>query len=335
MPQTMVLHAGGKFVNFEELAKVPLPRNHEGMAAKISDRYATMPHNTMAGLIRSLARETIGPSAILEEHYALAGPASYPGARMFGMMRLNLSLSDQELQDLRHAQQHVGDLVEYVEEEDDSVNEVAIEPQEALDAPQANDLNLPDHWSVNASEDAISPALVFRNSYDSSMTIAFALGYQVFICDNLALSGDIKYSRKHIGNNLRRDVIGLTLDLISRAADQYSFDQEVRLVMKNTEISDRRGYEILGTLAGEGLLSMANGSKSPFSMALRQWRNPTFQVFRDRNLWSLSNAVTFAQGGAGFGKRIEISSRANDVLLAELPTYWLDRSRSLRSFSNN
>ena len=40
----------------------------------------------------------------------------------------------------------------------------------------------------------------FRNAYDKSMVVGFAAGGSVFVCDNLAISGDIVVMRKHTKN---------------------------------------------------------------------------------------------------------------------------------------
>jgi len=46
----------------------------------------------------------------------------------------------------------------------------------------------------------IGLSVAFRNSYDKSMAIGIAIGAKVFICDNLALAGDVTVLRKHTGN---------------------------------------------------------------------------------------------------------------------------------------
>jgi hypothetical protein len=43
-------------------------------------------------------------------------------------------------------------------------------------------------------------SVAFRNSYDRSMSIGLAIGASVFICDNLALNGDIAVMKKHTKN---------------------------------------------------------------------------------------------------------------------------------------
>ena len=43
-------------------------------------------------------------------------------------------------------------------------------------------------------------SLAFRNSYDKSMSVGLAMGANVFVCDNLSLTGDIAIMRKHSKN---------------------------------------------------------------------------------------------------------------------------------------
>src|SRR5664279_3505116 len=40
-------------------------------------------------------------------------------------------------------------------------------------------------------------SVAFRNSYDRSMSVGMAIGASVFICDNLALTGEIAVMKKH------------------------------------------------------------------------------------------------------------------------------------------
>ena len=48
---------------------------------------------------------------------------------------------------------------------------------------------------------------------------------------------------------------------------------------------------LLRAYQDEGLLSPRT-----LPLALKQWREPSFQEFRERNVWSLFNAMTFALG---------------------------------------
>lgn len=42
-------------------------------------------------------------------------------------------------------------------------------------------------------------AVGFRNSYDKSMSAGFAIGGRVFVCDNLAMAGELVVMRRHTG----------------------------------------------------------------------------------------------------------------------------------------
>jgi predicted SpoU family rRNA methylase len=49
----------------------------------------------------------------------------------------------------------------------------------------------------NGVEEDMGLSIGIRNSYDKSMSIGVALGARVFVCDNLAISGEIRIVRKH------------------------------------------------------------------------------------------------------------------------------------------
>lgn len=52
-------------------------------------------------------------------------------------------------------------------------------------------------YNLASIDSDYAPMVGFRSSHDKSMAIRIALGENVFICDNLALSGEIAAFRKH------------------------------------------------------------------------------------------------------------------------------------------
>ena len=134
--------------------------------------------------------------------------------------------------------------------------------------------------------DGMGLAVGFRNSYDKSMSVGFAIGARVFVCDNLALAGDLVIFRKHTGNLIDhlQDQLVLTFH-----KSQSTFDQLVddRQVMLDHPIHEEEGFELLGRAYGRGLLKPRS-----FVGVVDQWRNPEHEEFRPRNLWSLYNGFT-------------------------------------------
>lgn len=131
-------------------------------------------------------------------------------------------------------------------------------------------------------------AVGFRNSYDKSISVGLALGASVFVCDNLALTGQVKVLRRHtpkVWEDLH-DMIEAALPEAEKNFTDIVADSEL---LKTVEISDTEAYEHLGVLFGEGVLKPRQ-----LSAALKHWQNPPQREFAEPNMWSLYNAANAA-----------------------------------------
>jgi len=125
-----------------------------------------------------------------------------------------------------------------------------------------------------------------RNSYDKSMTVGFCAGASVFVCDNLAFSGEITFLRKHtpkVWDEIEERCVGVCY----RAGKQYQeivydADKLIQFPFKNND-----GFAVLGNLYGERIIGPRQ-----FIAAAEEWRKPRHDEFQPRNAWSLYNAVT-------------------------------------------
>jgi len=136
------------------------------------------------------------------------------------------------------------------------------------------------------SEMALS--IGFRNSYDRSMSIGFALGATVFVCDNLALSGEIAVMKKHTKNvwaDLENTIIA-TLYKSQRSFEKIVTDADM---MKRHPITDDGAFKMIGLLFGRNVLSPRQ-----LPVVLDNWSKPAYDEFRQRDLWSFYNACTEA-----------------------------------------
>jgi len=147
--------------------------------------------------------------------------------------------------------------------------------------------------TVDTEGDMLDMALAVRNSYDKSIAVGVAAGSHVFVCDNLILSGEINATRKHTPN-VWNDIFPIIRGVVAVMQRQHTLDEEMRHEMKGVNIDTNRGLDLLGSMAAHGDLPFLGGSASMFGLALREWREPTYEEFHDRNLWSLFNACTFA-----------------------------------------
>lgn len=327
---SMILHCNAVAATYDDLTKVVLPEQHEKFKDKCA-KYGTVPHHKLVDAVRAMSAHTFGPNAITAESFGLSQGEAYPGARFFALFKFDIDGSGVE--------QKIQNMAEVVAEELTDEEEIAkiamlgdiMSIEEAANAPilSVNEVQA----SNIIVDDRIFPAFAMRNSHDRSMGISAALGHNCFICDNLSLSGDVMFARKHTINALQ-DVLLTFWSLIQTMKEQYVFDQEFRDAAKKVEVKNDFGFEILGRMAGNGALSFEGGNKSQFALAMNQWKKPTYEVFEDRTLWSLHNAVTYAQRKSGIGRRLEAGSTGSaitrDILdNIEGGTRWIDRAEEI------
>jgi hypothetical protein len=137
-------------------------------------------------------------------------------------------------------------------------------------------------------ESDMALSIAFRNSYDRSMSLGIAVGASVFICDNLALQGDIVVMRKHTKNvwNELEDVAISTLYRSQKKFEEIVADSQT---LKRQRLQNDEAFMFLGMLYGYGIISPRQAT------ALRdEWINPSHQGFEERNMWSFFNATTEA-----------------------------------------
>jgi len=141
-------------------------------------------------------------------------------------------------------------------------------------------------WRNGETTDDMGLAVGYRNSYDRSMTVGVAMGARVFVCDNLALSGEMaSFKFKHTGDVMRKLNEAIITSLYS-ARHTFSNVKADAERLAQVEVSTDSGYRFLGSLYGQGVLSA-----NQFSTAGRHWVEPAYEDFAPRNAWSLYNSA--------------------------------------------
>lgn len=161
--------------------------------------------------------------------------------------------------------------------------------------------------------------LGLRNSHDKTFPAGIVAGAQVFVCDNLSFSGEIKIARKHT-RFILRDLPGLTSEAISRLISRWHHQDERISTYKNKNVTDRSAHDLI-------IRSTDVGACTPRQIPaiLTEWRTPKHEEFRPRTLWSLFNCFTEVQKG----HLIELPRRT------EALHGLLDRFAGLPQFSEN
>jgi hypothetical protein len=131
-------------------------------------------------------------------------------------------------------------------------------------------------------------SIAFRNSYDRSMSLGIAIGASVFICDNLALYGELAVMKKHSKNvwNELEDIAIATLYRSQRNFDQVVADSDV---LKSIPVGNDDAFRLMGLLYGRDIVSPRQ-----LTVLKDEWLRPSHQEFSERNKWSFLNACTEA-----------------------------------------
>ncbi len=131
-------------------------------------------------------------------------------------------------------------------------------------------------------------SVAFRNSYDRSMSIGLAIGASVFICDNLALNGEIAIMKKHT-KNVWKALEDLAISTLYRAGKNFQKVIADADRLKAIPMDNRNAFELMGYLFGQDIISPRQ-----LTTVKDEWLKPTHAEFQDRNKWSFFNAVTEA-----------------------------------------
>ena len=146
----------------------------------------------------------------------------------------------------------------------------------------------------------------FRNSYDRSMSIGFAMGFRVFICDNLAISGDIRYCRKHT-KNAWPDVENTLIALLYKKGRnlQERFEEDVH-GLKHKHIDRTTGLGLLTELFLQKAMSPPQ-----LVTACQDWKQE-----EELTKWRLYNAATHALKTTPPGRILENHQAVHHLLAA-------------------
>jgi len=128
-----------------------------------------------------------------------------------------------------------------------------------------------------------------RNSHDRSMRLAMTCGYRVFVCSNMAFSGEFTpVLAKHSKSLNLLDSISIGVDRMQR---NFGPMQKQVEAWRETELTNVTAKMIVYEAFIESELDV------PKHLARRVHENyfgPQYEEFKARTLWSLSNAFTSA-----------------------------------------
>jgi hypothetical protein len=140
--------------------------------------------------------------------------------------------------------------------------------------------------------DGHSLTIGLRNSHSQQFAASIAIGSRVFVCDNLAFSGEVKIARKHT-QHILRDLPQCVAAAVGRI-NQVRVAQDERIAAyKATTLAVRDSDHLLIEL-----LRARAVPASHIGQVLREYEAPRHEEHLgeqgERTLWTLFNAVTEA-----------------------------------------
>lgn len=140
---------------------------------------------------------------------------------------------------------------------------------------------------LNEEWNGLRFSLGIRNSNNKTMSLGMVAGYRVFVCDNMAFSGEFKpVLAKHSKHFDLEDTITIGIDRVQR---YFSPLKEQIARWQETEVTDDQARLVIYKAFLE--------DKFPVRMmgdVHKEYFEPSYEAFKPRTFWSLSNAFTTA-----------------------------------------
>src|SRR5437588_4210957 len=128
-----------------------------------------------------------------------------------------------------------------------------------------------------------------RNAHDKSMRLAMTVGYRVFVCENMAFSGDFQpVLAKHSKHFSLQNALSIGVDQMQRNLDGMRSQVEA---WRQAQLSDEAVKLIIYRAFIESDLEVPKHLARPVH---ELYFHPEHEEFHPRTMWSLSNAFTSA-----------------------------------------
>ncbi len=163
---------------------------------------------------------------------------------------------------------------------------------------------------LNSEFDGCRFSIGLRNSNDKTMRLALTAGVRIFVCDNMAFSGDFNpLFHKHTRNLELRDSITIAVDRIHR---NFLPLQAQVSEMKVLNLSD----ETVKLIIYEAFVDrkLRGVPRHLLNLVHEHYFEPKYEEFEPRTLWSLSNAFTSAFKELNPLKHFELTARLGAYL---------------------
>ncbi len=155
----------------------------------------------------------------------------------------------------------------------------------------------------------MSIMIAWQNSYDKKISLKFAIGTWVFVCENGCVAGNIgAFKSKHTGDI--QDITPAKIEeYICQAAETFYNMVDEKEAMKTINVTAKERAELLGRMyiIDELLTS------TQLNIVKREIKEPTYDYGAPMTVWEFYNYCTFALKDAN-------------------PRYWISSQENLHQF---
>ena len=142
----------------------------------------------------------------------------------------------------------------------------------------------------NVADKEMQLQIGWQNSYDKSLSLKFAIGTKIFICENGCVSGDYgSFKKKHQGD-VQEFTPNAIVEYIKAAGEGFRKIQKDREMMKHVQIDARVSAELVGRM----ILEKEFIQSTQLNIIQRELKNPTFDYGAPESLWELYQYTTYA-----------------------------------------
>lgn len=140
----------------------------------------------------------------------------------------------------------------------------------------------------NVADKEMQLEIGWQNSYNKSLTLKFAIGTRIFICQNGAVSGDFgAFRKKHMGSVQEFTPAAIT-EYIKQAGDVFKKMQMDRDKMKTIEVTKRTAAELIGRMMIEEQFIQS----TQVNLIEKELKMPTYDYGAPGSMWELYNFTT-------------------------------------------
>jgi len=132
--------------------------------------------------------------------------------------------------------------------------------------------------------------IAFQNSYNKQISLKFAIGARVFVCENGMVYGDMgAFKRKHQGD-VQEFTPTAIIEYIKRAGDVFTQMVKEKEAMKQVEVSKRTKAELIG----RAVIEEEFITTTQLNIISRQLYSPEFDYGCPNSMWELYQFCTQA-----------------------------------------